>query len=146
MNLLADEVRTFVVRREAPTDRIGELREREQYDKSRLGELEEECGRLRQAADKRVGEVEAQRSKEVELHEKRIVKLMNVIEALTVPGDSKLDLRLLAEKMGRLREVRELLEEERALAAVYIKTTRDGRERAQERSVLHTSVRSTSYS
>ena len=134
VNLLEDEVRTFKSSSAAKLLQIEseQLREREQYHKSRLGELEEECGRLRQAADKRVGEVEAQRSKEVELHEKRIVKLMNVIEALTVPGDSKLDLRLLAEKMGRLREVRELLEEERALAAVYIKTTRDGRERAQE--------------
>ena len=65
---------------------------------------------------------------------------MNVIEALTVPGDSKLDLRLLAEKMGRLREVRELLEEERALAAVYIKTTATGGSAPRRRSVLPTSA------
>ena len=65
VNLLEDEVRTFKSSSAAKLLQIEseQLREREQYHKSRLGELEEECGRLRQAADKRVGEVEAQRSK-----------------------------------------------------------------------------------
>ena len=51
-------------------------------------------------------DVELQRVREVDLHEKRIIKLMNVIETLSTVGDSKTDLRVLAEKMNRVREVR----------------------------------------
>ena len=35
---------------------------------------------LRGGSEKRLGEVEAQRSREMEVHERRIVKLMSVIE------------------------------------------------------------------
>ena len=148
MNLLEDEVRTFKSSSAAKLLQIEseQLREREQYHKSRLGELEEECGRLRQAADKRVGEVEAQRSKEVELHEKRIVKLMNVIEALTVPGDSKLDLRLLGRRRwGACGKCASSSRKSVRSPPCISRRPATGGSAPRRRSVLPTSVKSRSY-
>ena len=68
--------------------------------------------------------MEAQRAREVDVHERRVVKLMSVIEALTSAGDERTDMRVLAEKMNQLREVRELLEEERAMVRALQKRQR----------------------
>ena len=61
----------------------------------------------------------------MEVHEKRIVKLMSVIEALTTAGDERTDMRVLAEKMSQLREVRELLEDERSHVKAFQKRQRE---------------------
>ena len=61
----------------------------------------------------------------METHERRIVKLMSVIEALTSAGDERTDMRVLAEKMNQLREVRELLEEEKAQVRAFQKRQRE---------------------
>ena len=88
-------------------------------------QAEEEARAIRAAGERRLSEAEAQRGREVELHEKRIVKLMNVLEALTVAGDAKSDVRVLAEKTNRVREVRELLDEEKQLVRAFQKRSRE---------------------
>ena len=50
---------------------------------------------------------------------------MNVLEALTVAGDAKSDVRVLAEKTNRVREVRELLDEEKQLGRAFQKRSRE---------------------
>jgi hypothetical protein len=85
-----------------------QLREREATLGKKLRELEEELKTSKGQGEKRLGEVEAQRAREMEVHERRIVKLMSVIEALTAAGgDERSDMRVLAEKLAQLREVSE---------------------------------------
>ena len=84
---------------------MAQLRERDAGLSKRLREAEDELKALKQNNEKRVGEVEAQRGREAEIHERRIIKLMSVIEALTTAGDERTDMRVLAEKMNQLREV-----------------------------------------
>ena len=79
----------------------------------------------RAQSEKRLAEVETQRKREMEVHERRIVKLMSVIEALTTAGDERTDMRVLAEKMSQLREVRELLEDERSHVKAFQKRQRE---------------------
>ena len=104
---------------------VSTLRERDGYHRKKLHEAEEEARAIRAAGERRLSEAEAQRGREVELHEKRIVKLMNVLEALTVAGDAKSDVRVLAEKTNRVREVRELLDEEKQLVRAFQKRSRE---------------------
>ena len=104
---------------------VSTLRERDGYHRKKLHEAEEEARAIRAAGERRLSEAEAQRGREVELHEKRIVKLMNVLEALTVAGDAKSDVRVLAEKTNRVREVRELLDEEKQLVRTFQKRSRE---------------------
>ena len=104
---------------------VSTLRERDGYHRKKLHEAEEEARAIRAAGERRLSEAEAQRGREVELHEKRIVKLMNVLEALTVAGDAKSDVRVLAEKTNRVREVRELLDEEKLLVRAFQKRSRE---------------------
>ena len=95
MSLLEEEVRTFKASGATKLLQLelSTLRERDAYNRKKLQEAEDEQRNARGAAERRLAEVEGQRSKEIELHEKRIVKLMNVLEALTVAGDAKADVR-----------------------------------------------------
>ena len=71
-------------------DEMTQLKERDTSLQKKVHEMEDEGRKLRVSGEKRLGEAEAQRSREMELHEKRIVKLMNVIEALTTAGEHSL--------------------------------------------------------
>ena len=107
VNLLQDEVRNFKTASQHKLQQmeLQQVREREASQAKRLRELEDEIRGLRGTGEKKVGEVEAQRAREMETHERRIVKLMAVLEALTSAGDERTDLAALAEKMNHLREV-----------------------------------------
>ena len=107
VNLLQDEVRNFKTASQHKLQQmeLQQVREREASQAKRLRELEDEIRGLRGTGEKKVGDVEAQRAREMETHERRIVKLMAVLEALTSAGDERTDLAALAEKMNHLREV-----------------------------------------
>jgi hypothetical protein len=107
VNLLQDEVRNFKTASQHKLQQmeLQQVREREASQAKRVRELEDEIRGLRGTGEKKVGEVEAQRAREMETHERRIVKLMAVLEALTSAGDERTDLAALAEKMNHLREV-----------------------------------------
>jgi len=134
MSHLEEEVRSFKTSGATKLLQLelSTLRERDAYHRKKLAEAEEETRASRAGHEKRLGEVEGQRAKEVELHEKRVVKLMNVLEALTVAGDAKADVRVLAEKTNRVREVRELLDEERALVKTFQRRLREATDKDYE--------------
>ena len=127
VSALQDEVRNFKTAsaHKMQALEMQQLRERDVAMGKKLREAEDEVKVLRGAGEKRLLEVEGQRSREMETHERRIVKLMSVIEALTSAGDERTDMRVLAEKMNQLREVRELLEEEKAQVRAFQKRQRE---------------------
>ena len=127
VSALQDEVRNFKTASQHKLQALEmqQLRERDGQLTRKLREAEDEVKALRGGSEKRLGEVEAQRSREMEVHERRIVKLMSVIEALTSAGDERTDMRMLAEKMNQLREVRELLEEEKGQVRAFQKRQRE---------------------
>ena len=128
VSMLQDEVRNFksASQHKLQSMEMTQLREREATLSRKIREAEDEIKALRGGGEKRLADVEAARSREVEIHERRIVKLMSVIEALTTAGgDERTDMRVLAEKMNQLREVRELLSEEKAMVRSFQKRQRE---------------------
>ena len=107
VSALQDEVRHFKTASQHKLQALEmqQLREHDAAVAKQLREAEDELKALRGGAEKRLAEVESQRSREMEVHERRIVKLMSVIEALTTAGDERTDMRVLSEKMNQLREV-----------------------------------------